>query len=632
VCGIAGVLYPGSPADDESNLRRSDHVLRMARTLAHRGPDATRCSYSRDGSCHLGHTRLSIIDLETGDQPMASPDGRVQVVFNGEIYNFRELRDQLRRAGRTFHTRSDTEVLVHGYAEWGTNLFKKLEGMFALAVWDERTRLLTLARDRAGQKPLFIYRDSDRVAFASEIKALLALPEVNVGLNPEAVPRYLMFGYVPSPDTFYSSIEKMKPGHWAEFSPDGTTRSGQYWSLDWSPRPRPLAEAVEQVRTTLSQAVERRLVADVPLGAFLSGGIDSTIIVGLMSQMMDQPVRTFSIGFANSPGYDETSFARLASKRFGTEHTEFVVDPSSIDALHDLVDVYDEPFGDSSAIPTRAVSRLTAEHVSVSLTGDGGDELFAGYPRFLGQSVAERLPRWGIALGKAVARGLPQAGHVRSPTRRFVRFMEAASLGEADRMLRWIGFLGSGLGELLRPDIWAAASHRARMRSFQEPLDTWAERSALTRALALNFSTYLLDDLLVKADRCSMSHSLELRAPFLDTAVMELAASFDDRLRVRRGRLKWILRHAFQDLLPPEIERRGKMGFGIPLPQWLRGSWRPTVEEALLSSSARILQWVRPEPLGVLVRDHMSGRRDHGHALWALLTLESWLARFPYEV
>ncbi len=630
MCGIAGVLYRSEPADGEEGRGRVAVVRRMAERLEHRGPDATRCAHSRDGRCHLGHTRLSIIDLETGDQPMSGEDGLVQVVFNGEIYNFVALRTRLERAGHTFRTRSDTEVLVHGYEEWGTDVFSQLEGMFAAAIWDDRTGRLVLGRDRAGQKPLFVYRDNERIGFASEIKALLELPNVDVRLNPEAVPLYLMYGYVPSPETFYQSVEKVPPAHWMEFGPRGEANKREYWSLDWTPQPRSVAEAKESVRETLTSAVERRLVADVPLGAFLSGGVDSTIIVGLMSQMMDRPVQTFSIGFANSPGYDETSFARLASRRFGTEHTEFVVDPTSIDALHDLVSVYDEPFGDSSAIPTRAVSQLTRAHVSVALTGDGGDELFAGYPRFMGQAVASRLPSWSVALGRGVSRLLPQAGHIRSPTRRFVRFMEAASLDEADRMLRWIGFFGAGLDTFLRPEVVSQSSHAERIRSFQEPLDRWSMQSPLTRALALNFETYLLDDLLVKSDRCGMSQSLELRSPFLDTAVMELAAGLSDSLRVRRGRLKWILRQSFADLLPPEIERRGKMGFGVPLPDWLRGTWASTVESTLLSPSARILQWVRREPLRDLVRDHMAGRRDNGHALWALLTLESWLNRYRY--
>lgn len=627
MCGIAGVLTFEGQGESRGVQERERMVRAMAASLRHRGPDAIGVYSSPRGRCDLGHARLRIIDLHTGEQPMATADGSAVAVFNGEVYNFRELRGRLESRGHTFRSQSDTEVLLAGYREWGVGLFERLEGMFALGLWDEREQALILARDRAGQKPLFVYREDGRLAFASELKALLTLPDLDLEASAEAVPLYLMYGYVPSPGTFYKRIRKHEPAAWTRISVAGVEDSGQYWALDWSPKPPPPGGSVAAVRRSLERAVERRLVSDVPLGAFLSGGVDSTIIVGLMSRLMDQPVKTFSIGFEGAPGYDETSFARLAAERFGTDHTEFKVDPSSIDGLHQLVDIYDEPFGDSSAIPTRAVSRLTREHVTVALTGDGGDELFAGYPRFVGNRVAASVPGALLGLGRGVASLLPKAGHVRSPVRRFVRFVEAASLSEAERTLRWIGFFGSNVAELLHPGAVPVDGAPDLLRSFQRPLDRWKAESPLTRAMALNFSTYLLDDLLVKADRCSMAHSLELRAPFLDSEVMALAAGLRDSDRVKGRRLKWILREAFSDLLPPEIDHRGKMGFGIPLPVWLRGTWRSTVEETLLSQSARILQWVRPEPLGTLVRDHMSGRRDHGHVLWALLTLESWLSR-----
>lgn len=627
MCGIAGVLTFDTAGEPRPRGEREHLVRAMAMSLRHRGPDAVNTYASPGGRCDLGHARLRIIDLNTGAQPMAAADESTVVVFNGEVYNFRELRGRLESRGHTFRTRSDTEVLLAGYREWGVGVFERLEGMFALGLWDEREQSLVLARDRTGQKPLFIYRDAGRLAFASELKALRTIPDLDLEFGPEAVPLYLMYGYVPSPGTFYDRIQKHEPATWTRITTQGLEESGTYWSLDWSPQAPPAGGSVAAVRQTLERAVERRLVSDVPLGAFLSGGVDSTIIVGLMARLMDQPVKTFSIGFQGAPGYDETAFARLAADRFGTDHTEFKVDASSIDGLHQLVDIYDEPFGDSSAIPTRAVSRLTSEHVTVALTGDGGDELFAGYPRFIGNRLADRMPSGLLALGRGVAHVLPKAGHIRSPVRRFVRFVEAASMSEAERMLRWIGFFGSDVAELLHPGVMPADGAASLLESFERPLRRWQNESALTRAMALNFSTYLLDDLLVKADRCSMAHSLELRAPFLDSDVMALAAGLSDADRVRGRRLKWILREAFADLLPPEIDRRGKMGFGIPLPIWLRTTWRSTVEESLLSQSARILQWVRPEPLGTLIRDHMSGHRDHGHVLWALLTLESWLSR-----
>ena len=537
--------------------------------------------------------------------------------------------------GYRFRTASDTEVLLHGYDAWGSELPGRLEGMFAFAVWDAVLERLVLCRDRAGQKPLFVYRDEHRIAFASELGALQALPGADLQLGEDVVQRYLLFGYVPSPDTFHARITKHAPATWTEISRSGETRTHRYWKLDWSgpdtathdsPGRAAQPPTQAQVRDALTHAVSRRLVSDVPLGAFLSGGLDSSIVVGLMSQLMDRPVRTFSIGFADSPGYDETAFARMASERFGTEHTEFIVDPTSLDLLDDLLDAYDEPFGDSSAIPTWLVSRATREHVTVALTGDGGDELFAGYPRFLGQMLASRIPRPVAAMAKRVGAWLPQAGHVRSPLRRATRFADAACLSESGRLLRWIGFFSGDL-DILRPEARRGERSTTWEESFTRVMAEYARASVLTRTLAVNFDTYLLDDLLVKADRCSMAHGLELRAPFLDSDVMRLSGQMHDSQRIKGRTLKWMLKESFSDLVPPEIRNRPKMGFGIPLPNWLRGAWREPVMDRLGSSGARILQWVRAESLKDLLDAHMSGRFDRGHQLWALLTLEAWLER-----
>ena len=621
MCGIAGAVRRNGGAPDGAV------GLAMARALRHRGPDRQSQWRSPSGTALLAHSRLNVIDLNTGDQPMASVDGSVLVVFNGEIYNFRELRTELEGAGHRFRTRSDTEVIVEGYRAWGEDVVSRLDGMFAFALWDESRQRLLLARDRAGKKPLFLHKSPEGISFASEIKALRELPGVDLTLDEARFPEYLAYGYVPSPGTFYRGVEKLPPASYLVWGPDVGDRVVRYWELIFRGRPMSRADAIEEVRELLRGAVERRLVSDVPLGAFLSGGIDSTLIVSLMSQLVSEPVRTFSIGFEDDANYDETGYARTVAEALGTRHTEFRVGAQSVDLLDRLLEVYDEPFGDSSAIPTSIVSGLTREHVTVALTGDGGDELFAGYPRFLGFRIAEGMPGWVAKAGRAAAGLLPHNDDFRSPTRRAERFFETAGLSPEERMLRWIGFHTGPMEALLQPGLAASLDRSALLESFRAPLAAAGEGSALDRVLTLNFHTYLLDDLLVKTDRSSMLHSLELRSPFLDTNLMEFAAQLPDRLRVRRGSLKVLLKAAFPDLLPREIRNRPKWGFGIPLPSWLRGPWRGRVEDLLLDPDSRMFEWIRPDPVGDLVKNHQAGSADHGHALWALMTLEAWLRR-----
>jgi len=626
MCGIAGIVSLGGPP-----LTR-EAGLAMAHRIRHRGPDGLRAWVSPNGECVLSHARLAVIDLVTGDQPMGNEDGSVQVVCNGEIYNFQSLRRELELLGHRFVTQSDIEVLVHGYEEWGEGVVGRIDGMFAFAIWDERRRELHLGRDRAGKKPLFWVQVGDRLAFASEVKALHALDWVPNEIDATAFPLYLAYGYVPQPTTFYQGIQVLPPAHWQRASagdPRGLRVSDpqRYWRLDWRAGEVGVADASRDVRALLGSAVEKRLVADVPLGAFLSGGVDSTLIVGLMRERIEGSIKTFSLGFADDPTYDETSFARIAAKKFDTDHTEFVVAADAVDLVDDLVYSYDQPFGDSSAIPTHIVSRLTREHVTVALTGDGGDEMFGGYPRFLGMELAERMPRTLAHAGHAIGRRLPYNANFRHPTRRFSRFFEAAALPADERMLRWIGFFTASLEKWL-PEGAARPGRRDLLESIRSPWDRADGQSGFTRALALNFETYLPEDLLVKSDRCSMAHGLELRSPFLDTKLMEFAAGLPDRLRFRGARptsLKWLLRHAFSDLLPDEITTRGKMGFGVPLPTWFRNQWRPLFEERVLAKDARLFEWLRRGPVQTLWAEHQSGGVDHGHQLWALLTLETWL-------
>jgi asparagine synthase (glutamine-hydrolysing) len=623
LCGIAGLL-----AFAEEGRATHDLALKMAQAIAHRGPDAQTAWVSPSRRCALGHARLRVIDLVTGEQPMQNEDGRVQVVFNGEIYNYRLLRTELEGLGHRFRSRSDTEVIAHGFEEWGEDVAGRLDGMFAFGIWDEKTGRLTLGRDRAGKKPLYWYSGQGTFAFASEIKSLLALPFVPDAVDSGGISLYLAYGYCPGPATVYRAVHKFLPGHVATLKADGTLDSRKYWSLDFRPQQISEAEAVVGVRQRVTASVERRLESDVPLGAFLSGGLDSSVVVGLMQRMMTEPVRTFSIGFEDEPLFDETGYAREVAEHFGTEHTEFLVGAQSIDLIDTLVEAYDEPFGDSSAIPTYIVSRLTREHVTVALTGDGGDELFAGYLRFFGAQLAEAIPTPLARLGDTVGKAWPHNDNFRSFSRRVQRFFAAAAELPEERTLRWIGFFGDRLDEVLSEQV-PRLPRSDVTQSFRDAFERAGGRgsTALSRALAVNFDTYLPEDLLVKADRCSMAHGLELRAPLLDTDVMEYVACLPDRLKIRRRSFKWVLKEAFRDLVPLSIIERPKQGFGIPLPQWLRGPWRPLLEERILQTGAPIGEWVRPEPVQEMARAHLEGRADFGHQLWALLTLDAWARR-----
>ncbi len=621
MCGIAGMVSVRRTLPDGAD----EVARRMAVRLRHRGPDRQAAWAAPSSKCVLGHSRLQVIDLETGDQPMANEDGSVMVLLNGEIYNFALLRTQLQDRGHDFRSTSDTEVIVHGYEEWGLDVASHLDGMFAFAVWDEHEGRLLLGRDRVGKKPLFVYEDGTLLAFSSELKGLLEIPELDLGMNPSAVPLYLTYGYVPSPATFYERIEKLPPASCLVLDKDGSRRIWSYWDVSFERKPVPYDEAKAEIRELVVAAVERRLISDVPLGAFLSGGVDSTVVVAVMSELMDEPVRTFSIGFEGAPEYDETSFARMAAERLGTVHTEFKVGPQSVDLLDRLVEAYDEPFGDSSAIPTYLVSELAREHVTVALTGDGGDEVFCGYKRFRAMELASAVPGW-VAAGASSLLGLfGERSDVRSVWGQATRFFGAARAPEAERWLRWVGLFTEDLENALNPTLRGRLRDMDVAASVRGPMEALAGSSVLARSMSANFRTYLVDDLLVKADRSSMAHGLELRSPFLDTALIEYASALPDG-HLRRGSvLKRVLKDAFADQVPQSILRRGKMGFGVPIPNWLRGPWRPMLEERILTEDAHIWQWLSRDYVLKRAELHFAGRVDFSHQLWSLLTLETWL-------
>jgi asparagine synthase (glutamine-hydrolysing) len=615
MCGIAGVLSRRGPADAAA-------VLAMTRRLAHRGPDGERVRV--EGGAALGHRRLAIIDLsDAAAEPMCNEDGSVWLVFNGEIYNFRELRTELEGAHR-FRSRTDAEVLLHLYEERGDDAVSGLDGMFAFALWDSRRGRLLLGRDRAGKKPLYYHDGPELFAFASEVKGLLAHPAVPGERDHEAIPLYLTHGYVPCPGTFYRGIRALPPGHRLVATAEGVLGPEPYWRASFQDGPAcDEDEAAARLRITLRRAVARRLVADVPLGAFLSGGIDSSAVVALMSELAGGRVRTFSIGFADAPEYDETRHARLVAERFGTEHTEFLVEPRALELLDRLVFHHDGPFADSSAIPTFLLAELTRRSVTVALSGDGGDEVFAGYRRFLAAVLAEKLPelaRRGLA---GVAGVIPEPEERRNPVRLVKRFLESGARPLAERYLGWTSVFPEGAAPYLRPEHRPAAACERLLAPLRQRLE--APGSTLSRLLSLNFETYLPDDLMVKVDRMSMAHGLEVRSPFLDTEVAELGMGLPDRLRLRFGRGKRLLRRALRGLLPPEILGRRKAGFGVPVGRWLRQGPPGFLEDRLLAAGSPVLEYLEPVAVAGLVRSHLARERDRGHEIWALLTLESWL-------
>ena len=631
MCGICGEIRLGG----NGRVQR-EHVRAMSEALVHRGPDASGLFISPDEQVGLGFRRLSIIDISpSANQPLANEDETIHLVFNGEVYNFLELRKRLESRGHRFRSRSDAETVLHLYEDKGPDCVKEIEGMFAFGIWDQRQRHLTLARDRSGKKPLFYARREQRLVFASEIKAFFAHPEVDVQIDPSSVPSYFIHGYVPTPQTFYEGVRQLEPATVLVCDGAGRIDSRTFWDLHYpstaevsmsaaSPR-----QAARGVRERLRWAVERRLASDVPLGAFLSGGIDSTIVVGLMRELTGSRVRTFSIGFEGDDAYDETAYARLAATRFGTDHTEFKVTPETIELIETLIWHHDGPFGDASAIPTFIVSRLTREHVTVVLTGDGGDEVFAGYRRFHGAVLAERIPSQLAVVLERIFSALPTPASDRHWLAFGKRFVKAARLPLYERITRWAGLFFGELEGLLNPEFRASLEPIDPIKHLRGDIELNAQTSTLSKVLHANFRSYLLDDLLVKTDRCTMANSLEARSPFLDRELVEYVATLPDDMKLHRGRTKVILRESCSDLLPPEIATRGKMGFGVPLDAWFRGSLRDRLSDVLLAPGARYSEYLSTAYVRDLVVRQGRGEINAGLRLWSILCFEEWLRLLP---
>ena len=610
MCGICGLVTL------TGRDRRAD-VDAMRAELVHRGPDDG--STDAFGACVLGHQRLRVLDLETGWQPVESEDGQVVAVFNGELYNFPELRERLAARGHTVRGTGDTPVLPHLYEDEGIDFVRRLEGMFAVALWDRRRELLVLARDRVGKKPLLWTRLPDGTfAFASELQSLLALDDLPRELDLEALDAYLALGYVPGPRTILSAVHKVPPAHVLVVE-GGSERAVRYWRAEARPEPGVEEdEWLERVRATVGAAVRRRLAADVPLGVLLSGGIDSSVVTALTAAASTEPVRTYTVGFPDRL-YDERSYARAVAERFGTEHEELLVEAEPAEAVERLVQALGEPLGDEAALPTFLICEQARRHVTVALTGDGGDESFAGYERYAAHRLAATaglVPPLARVGARALRRLPAGRREPRSTTFRAARFLETAAAPAPERY--------GGLMEVFPAETREALEVAERAPVSASALLGAPRAPGLAGLQLLDAETYLADDLLVKADLASMAHSLELRSPLLDREVLELGLALPDRLKQRGRRGKLALRRAFAAELPPQVAKRGKSGFGVPLGRWFRGDLRQLANDVLLDRTARERGLFHPSSVERLLAEHAAGV-DHAHRLWGLLVLELWL-------
>ena len=620
MCGIAGQIRTDDRPVDRTLVER------MCAAIEHRGPDSRGVHLS--DAAGLGIQRLAVIDLATGDQPIYNEDRSVAVVLNGEIYNYRELREELTRGGHRFATASDTEVIVHLYEDRGPRCVEALHGMFGLAIWDLRRRRLVLARDRVGKKPLFYALRDDALTFGSELNAVMQDPDVARELDHQALDAYLAYGWVPAPRSAFRAVRKLPAGS-VLVHEDGRATIERYWRLDYSAKldDADPEELYEELREHIRRATRRRMIADVPLGAFLSGGIDSAAVVAAMAEASSQPVRTFSIGFTTD-GYDELPNARLIAERFGTDHSELVVEPDAVAIVPRIVHHYGEPFADSSAIPSFYVAEMARRHVTVALNGDGGDESFAGYTHYISNLVAHRLNAAPVGVRRAlgtIGRRVPPSGRIDSTRSRLRRLAATIALEPDQRYAAYRGEL-NGLdraalytpeyrelvGESIAPEVISAPWHAS---SAAHPLDVM---------LDVDVQTYLADDLLVKMDIATMAHSLEARSPLLDHELMQFAASLPPAMKLRGAEKKVALRAALRGWVPDQILDGPKRGFRVPLADWLRGELREMAADVLLDGEAVGRGYFRPDYVRRMLDRHVEGVEDRSAGIWTLLMFELW--------
>ncbi|MBM4340292.1 MAG: asparagine synthase (glutamine-hydrolyzing) [Deltaproteobacteria bacterium] len=650
MCGICGEI-------DFNNGVRVESVRQMTNVLAHRGPDDEGMVFIKDGhvveikkpfeiplgrngfEVGLGHRRLSIIDLSAAaHQPMCNENGTIWIVYNGEIYNFQILRKELEQKGHSFKSNSDTEAILHAYEEWGVECLNYFRGMFAIAIWDSKLQRLFMARDRLGKKPLVYFHQNGYFAFASEIKALLQLPTIEKRVSGYAIHDYLTYQYVPSPDTIFEGIKKLPPAHYLLYDHNKGIRIERYWRLHFNEKNRndsDLGELQDRIRTGLEESVKLRLISDVPLGAFLSGGIDSSLIVGIMAMLSGKPVKTFSIGFEEKD-FDELDYARIVSNHFSTEHHEFIVQPDAIEILPKLAWYYNEPFADSSAIPTYYVARMTKDYVKVVLTGDAGDENFAGYPRYLRSKwliFFLKLPKVLRSNYFPLLLRMIAQFHWREKTfNRMAAYVESLSSNQARNYAEQVKIINAGEKEgLYSPEFMEAVG---KMDSFDYLINKFNETEAddlIEQLLYLDINTYLPEDLLVKMDIATMANSLEARVPFLDHQFMEFIATVPPRLKLKGTISKYILKQAFSDFLPQSVIQRKKMGFGVPVARWFRNELKNYIFEILLDSRTLNRGYFRREGIERLLNEHIALTYDHSSKIWALLFLEIWFRVFMDE-
>ena len=616
MCGFAAWFDPSGASPDRDALQAA------AGELAHRGPDDA--GFHLEPGLGLAFRRLSIVDVATGAQPLSNEDGSKWIVYNGEIYNHVALRRELEARGHRYRTRSDTETIVHAYEQWGDACVTRLRGMFAFALWDRTARRLLVARDRVGIKPLYWTRtDVGAFVCASEVKALFAFPGVARRARIEGVVEHLTLRYAAAPGTLFEGIEKLPPAHTMAIDARGMHAPQRYWNVQWEPKVAIADDvALEELEERLTESVRLRLMSEVPLGALLSGGVDSSVVVAIMARLLERPVQTFSVGF-DAPGpYSELPFARRVAEHGGSEHREIVVGADDLlRELPALVWHQDEPVSEPAAIPTYLVSQLARETVTVVLTGEGGDELFAGYPKYAADPLARRvaaLPGLFRDPLLGAADRLPFGFRKLQVVARSARFRD-----ESERLAAWFaGLAGDARARLLGP---ALASHDATAAAgFRRALDATDARTPLDRMLAADLALWLPDDLLMKMDKMSMAASIEARVPLLDHPLIEWAARLPDRFKVQGAQGKVLLKRLARRRLPREVVDRPKVGFTVPLSPWFRGPLRPLLEDTLLSPTCLGRGWYDATELRALVRDHVEGRRDRGRELWTLLTLELW--------
>jgi len=625
MCGITGfVNFDGSPADRSILGSMNDAIF-------HRGPDED--GYYLGENVGMAMRRLSIIDLASGQQPIPNQDSSKWIVYNGEIYNYQELRTDLEKRGHKLSTKSDTEAVVHLYDEYGPDCLQFFRAFLAFAVWDKNDRSLFIARDRVGKKPLlYSHQPNGDLIFGSEFRALLAHPSVSREVDHEAIDDYLSYLCVPAPKTAFKHIRKLEPGHWLRWK-DGKIETHRYWLPDFSRKIKISEEdAIEETTRILRESTRLRMISEVPLGAFLSGGVDSSAVVALMAQESERPVKTFSIGFEEQD-FSELKFARRVAEHVGAEYNEFIVRPNAVEILPTLVEHYGEPYADSSAIPTYYVSRETRQHVTVALNGDGGDESFAGYERYAAMSMAKHYQRIPSILRRSLLElplnAIPTSETKRSRLRDAKRFLSAAQLPDAQRYFRWNTTFTEEAKSELYSDEFRHSLNGSRPFGL---IESWFEKAngggIVDDAMFVDQMTYLPNDLLVKVDIASMANSLEARSPLLDHKVIEFAASLPESIKVKGRETKTLLKKVASRLVPPEVIYRRKMGFGVPVGAWLRGEMRPFLEETILSEKSLKRGIMQPEVIRRYVYEHTDLQVDHSSRLWSLLMLELWFCHF----